>query len=75
MTKRFCDRCGEPAIDVPKTQMQSGPFYSTDEVRWYEVKLDFFFNFKCEPANTRPDLCGKCMVALLALIIQKLESK
>lgn len=66
MKKPFCDICGGPAEPIARKITLKKPPHSVFEINIWEV--DERGNYEAER-----DLCGKCLLAQLELVKQKVE--
>ena len=88
MTKKFCDRCEEPALSTPDATYQEPygePYRSlpipgtvlaslTPQQCLIEVKLFFGFRHHAQGFGGPPDLCGSCRVLLAEQLLSQLRA-
>ena len=70
MIKKFCDCCGEPAVDWDKIRMMRGHIDASKGGNDNRTKaaVDLTFGFEGHPTksnDTEPDLCGPCILKLI----------
>ena len=83
MTKKFCDRCEEPALPTPDTTYQEPyglliPGYAlaavTPQQCMIEVQLLFGFRHHAQGFGGPPDLCSSCRIVLVEHLLSQLRA-